>query len=273
MNEREMAYWCVNFDAATGPIVYEDEGCILRYGLARNFWLMQYQYAHYGHDYQDNARQRAAISNNWKAIGSIRPGDMCAAYLRGSRFFATGKVIEPRQTRTTHQDTISRTLRQRHHVHFAGTVSYTDTAGAFYEDFTDEWGVRGYNHLCSACTAGYLQWQQQRGINPQVNNAPCRYCTRYPDDLDTLHCRCGGAAGRLQRLRPYWQAHPHQLEEWKYPQRVDVEKWEHKVPGGVRVDGLSEEAGVPVRLIRNAAFRIPESFFNKVVRSLQARSG
>ena len=53
-----------------------------------------------------------------------------------------------------------------------------------------------------------------------------------------------------------------QPSDWEYPQRVDVREWEHVVPDGVQVDGLSI-AGL-FAAIRRAVFEIPEAFFEAI---------
>jgi hypothetical protein len=70
-----------------------DEDYVLLHGLERKLWLMQYQYAHDGHDYQ--ATPRGNITRNWNAAGNISVGDWCAAYLTacGSLLFWAGLGI------------------------------------------------------------------------------------------------------------------------------------------------------------------------------------
>jgi hypothetical protein len=269
-------YWCLNFDAATGPLVYKGEDLILTHGLENNLWLMQYSYRHGSHDYheyQGNDRQGPRIiTKNWNAAGSIRPGDWCAAYLRGSRFYALGKVIEPRKPKD-HVDDLERTRRERGHKYLEGIVYYRDAAGAFYEDFTDEWIVKGLSYLCRYCLETRARWQQVKGVDLKAYHSPLCPASRskFPDDLDHWpRCTCGDDAARLQRLRPYYQDHPDQLELWKYPQRVDVERWEHVVREAVIVEGLVREAHVPLYEIKKASFEIPEFFFDKIRRRLQA---
>jgi hypothetical protein len=78
-------YWCVNFDS---------EDC-LRHGIEQNLWMMQYQYA----DDRNNRFQShkpGAISNNWRQLENVRPGDWFVAYLKKNTFFAVGKVRKPR---------------------------------------------------------------------------------------------------------------------------------------------------------------------------------
>src|SRR5262249_30954491 len=79
-----------------------------------------------------------------------RAGDWCVAYIPSSRFYAIGKVIQPRKQPTC-TDNIARTLRDERHLHFSGIVRYTDSQDAFYEDFTDEWTVQSNNYRCHAC--------------------------------------------------------------------------------------------------------------------------
>lgn len=159
MNGRKTAYWCVNFDAGAGPQGGLDREHVLHYGLQQQLWLMQYQYHHNRHDFQDNQSQRGSITRNWKAAGGIRPNDWCAAYLRHRRFYAIGKVISRRMRPGSdgppiYQDTIRDTLHRRSHIHFDGIVEYMDAGGAFYEDFTDEeWNLPNRNPDCAYCQA------------------------------------------------------------------------------------------------------------------------
>ncbi len=62
-----------------------------------------------------------------------------------------------------------------------------------------------------------------------------------------------------------------QLEDWRYPQRVDVNDWKHVVRSGVEVEGLAKAVKFP--LYRDAAFQIPETFFEKIRIKLQQSSG
>ncbi|HJZ56650.1 MAG TPA: hypothetical protein VKE74_16910, partial [Gemmataceae bacterium] len=137
-----MAHWCVNFDA---------ELTTLQHGLGERLWLMQYQYSHGGLAYQGHPDQIASTTNNWRQVLSqIRPGDWLVAYLaRPARFFAVGRVIEPRERgryrgRPRFEDTVERTTAEHRHLHLGGVVRYTDTPAA-YEDFTDPWHHRGVN--------------------------------------------------------------------------------------------------------------------------------
>lgn len=120
------AYWCVNFDGDAE----------LDHGLDCNLWLMQYQYAHGGFDFQE--KNRTTI--NWKSACQIVPGDYLVAYLP-RRFYAIGQVISPRLLSkpsgvTIHKDRVERTITEKQHKFFDGVVQYQDAA-AFYEDFTD----------------------------------------------------------------------------------------------------------------------------------------
>ena len=150
-------YWCVSFDANAGQFGGMDEDYVLLHGLERKLWLMQYQYAHDGHDYQ--ATPRGNITRNWNAAGNISVGDWCAAYLTGCRFYAIGEVICPRSPRLQ-QDTFERTRREECHIYLCGTVAYTDASDAFYEDFTDEWNLMLNNPECIACQAASAQLQE-----------------------------------------------------------------------------------------------------------------
>jgi hypothetical protein len=60
---------------------------------------------------------------------------------------------------------------------------------------------------------------------------------------------------------------PGQPSAWLYPQRIDVRAWENVVTGGVRVPGMSDH--VPFPDFRNAAFVIPEKYFQEIVAALQ----
>jgi hypothetical protein len=218
MSDRETAYWCVNFDAGAGPMGGEERDVVLRYGLQRCLWAMQYQYRHDHHDYQENT-PGGAITANWNAIGRIRPGDWCAAYLRPSTFYAVGEVITPRALarsggQPVNRDTIGGSQKRRSHAYIDGIVEYTDAAGAFYEDFTDEWHLR--NH-----------------------NPDCAYC----------------------------QAHPDDLEVWRYPQRIEVARWELVSARGVKVRGIVAAALSPHR---RAAFRVSPEFFQRIRAALGA---
>jgi hypothetical protein len=149
MGKHNIAYWCVNFDAGAGQLGGMDEDYVLRHGLRRNVWLMQYQYDHYGHDYQVT-KPFGNIKKNWNAAGRISVGDWCAAYLRGCRFYAIGKVISPRKRRI-HRDEFERTHREGCHLYFSGTVAYSDASDAFYEDFSDAWSLPLNNPDCVSC--------------------------------------------------------------------------------------------------------------------------
>jgi hypothetical protein len=136
--------WCVNFDVEP----------VLRHGLAEEMWLMQYQYAHGGYEYQGNQDQIAPTSLNLRILPGIEVGDWFAAYLprqtsrRQGRppkgtFFAIGEVIEPRdrprhRRAARHFDYVARTVREHSHSFLDGVVGYTD-APVLYEDFTDPW--------------------------------------------------------------------------------------------------------------------------------------
>jgi serine/threonine protein kinase len=126
-------FWCLNFD--------DQE--VLEHALPNKVWMMQFQYAHDGRTYQ--AKKKARITVNWKAVAQIKVGDWCVAYLSSqagggqtSNFYAIGKVIAPRKS-ATYQDTVARTLADERHRHLDGVVYYTDASGAFYEDHTDTW--------------------------------------------------------------------------------------------------------------------------------------
>lgn len=130
---RKPRYWCANFDF--------DE--VLDHGLRIDAWLMQYQYEHDGFEYQGNHRQKGRTTATWKCLCEVEIGDWLIAYLSGNRFFAVGRVVEPKRrdwqiSAPEHFDTVERTVRQGHHLFFDGIVRYRD-APAFYEDFTDEW--------------------------------------------------------------------------------------------------------------------------------------
>lgn len=126
--DEDPRYWCVNFDFPA---------CLI-HGIEKNLWLMQYQYADQkGHIFQDD--RKAAIRRNWEQLAKVRPGDWFVAYLKPNTFYAIGKVVTPRRTKTPHDstDTIAEYLaRKKSHQHLKGCVYYTSV---FYEDFTDKW--------------------------------------------------------------------------------------------------------------------------------------
>ncbi len=64
--------------------------------------------------------------------------------------------------------------------------------------------------------------------------------------------------------------HSHKAEPWKYPQRVDVDRWQHVNLDGVEMKGLSKY--VPPYKIRLAAFEIPNSFFSEIRTRLEPGS-
>lgn len=142
-----MAFWCVNFDGASGPLGGLKREYVLEHGLAEQSWLMQYQYRHHGHTYQGHTAQLAATKKNWRAAGKVKPGDWLVAYLPTNRFYAVGQVINRRfrprhHNRMIQLDTIERTTSDRTHTFFDGLVEYADS-GAMYEDFTgaDAWSL------------------------------------------------------------------------------------------------------------------------------------
>jgi hypothetical protein len=57
------------------------------------------------------------------------------------------------------------------------------------------------------------------------------------------------------------KALPDDRENWRYPQRIDVARWELVCPAGVKVKGILEEALTPHR---RAAFRISPEFFHRI---------
>ncbi len=77
----ETQYWCLNFD---------DHPDILEHGLTNNIWMMQYEYSHHGKEYQGG--KISQITRNWHSAARIKPGDWCAAYMKGNKFYAIGKV-------------------------------------------------------------------------------------------------------------------------------------------------------------------------------------
>ncbi len=120
-------YWCVNF-------LYE---AVLTHGIAKNLWMMQYQYAdEQGNQFEGN--RQAQITKNWRRLEEINVGDRFAAYRPRNKFYATGTVIKPRRAKTSkdHTDTVDEYLkRKRSHDHKNGFVYYTPV---FYEDFSDK---------------------------------------------------------------------------------------------------------------------------------------
>jgi hypothetical protein len=131
-------YWCVNFDGN------ED---VLHYGFREKLWAMQYQYSHGGHVYQGDRSQLHLTTSNWREAAKVKPSDWLLAYLRPSRFFAAGQVIEPTERdrhhhAPRHTDSIKRTTREHAHRFLRrGVVRYKPETTAFYEDFTDAWFV------------------------------------------------------------------------------------------------------------------------------------
>ncbi|MFN6109563.1 MAG: hypothetical protein ACK493_04220 [Planctomycetota bacterium] len=126
-------YWCGNFDTEN----------TLGHGLAINSWLMQYQYAHSGFDYQGTRRQKKMTTEAWKMLKRVSVGDWIIAYLPNNTFFAFGQICEHKTRKgvQVHSDSIKRTIAEACHLHFDGVVKYKD-APAFYEDFTDKWNVQ-----------------------------------------------------------------------------------------------------------------------------------
>lgn len=121
-------YWCVNFDS---------EAC-LQHGIQRHLWMMQYQYADdHGNEFQ--GYKKGAIRKNWERLAAISPGDWFVAYLKPQTFYAIGKVITPRKSKTAHDrsNTIEDYLTHlKSHEVKTGYVYFTPV---FYEDFTDKW--------------------------------------------------------------------------------------------------------------------------------------
>jgi hypothetical protein len=84
-----------------------------------------------------------------------------------------------------------------------------------------------------------------------------RYCDAaalYEDFTDQWTC-------------PNAHATENQPSAWQFPQRIEVREWEHVVPRGVQVDGLSSAAPLPA--YRRAAFEIPEAFFETIAAKLR----
>ena len=80
--------WCGNFDRRAGV----DECEVLKHGLRINSWVMQYQYAHGGYEYQGNRRQKARTTAALKTMYDVRIGDLLIAYLKGSKFLQSGEL-------------------------------------------------------------------------------------------------------------------------------------------------------------------------------------
>lgn len=138
--------WCGNFDRGAG----KDQCEVLQHGLRINSWVMQYQYEHGGYEYQGNRRQKARTTEALKTMYDVRIGDVLIAYLKGSKFFAIGRVVAPRKlTRLPASklqvDSIERTIDERCHQYLSGIVKYRD-APAFYDDFTDKWHLDTKHH-------------------------------------------------------------------------------------------------------------------------------
>jgi hypothetical protein len=120
-------YWCVNFDS---------EYC-LEHGIKHQLWMMQYQFEDHRQEFQ--SYKPGAISRNWKSLGKISEGDWFIAYLKKNRYFAIGKVREPRRLQTPDDPTktIAAYLAdERSHNYKTGYIYYTPV---FYENFSDEW--------------------------------------------------------------------------------------------------------------------------------------
>ncbi len=70
----------------------------------------------------------------------------------------------------------------------------------------------------------------------------------------------------LPLVNPYSQ----RPEFWRYPQRIDVERWLHTVPEGIQVEGPWSK--VPPHKIQLSVFQIPEAFFQTIRTNLQGAS-
>lgn len=68
--------------------------------------------------------------------------------------------------------------------------------------------------------------------------------------------------------RPDINRYGGQPENWKYPQRIDVQDWQHKRISGVNAGGLAQAAPFP--LYRQTVFEIPQEFFERIRNCLQA---
>ena len=212
----------------------EKDDFILRHGLFQNIWLMQYQYRHNGdgHDYQ-STKWPGTITRNWNAAGRIKVGDFCAAYLKGCRFYAIGKVIAPRKT-ILQQDKFRRTREQKRHTYLTGTVGYEDACGesgdetriAFYEDFTDDWRLKLNNPHCSVC---------QNRPNQLIE------VSSYPQRID--------------------------IENWMYQN----ENPENEDPEGVDMRGKGLQNAI-IGPRRTAAFQVKKEFFKSVQKQLEKLS-
>ena len=140
--------WCGNFDRGAG----KDECEVLQHGLRINSWVMQYQYEHGGYEYQGNLRQKARTTEALNSMCDVHIGDTLVAYLKGSMFFAIGRVVEPRKlsclpASKLQVDSIKRTTakNEKCHQYLSGLVKYRD-APAFYDDFTDKWHLDTKHH-------------------------------------------------------------------------------------------------------------------------------
>lgn len=143
-------YWCVNFDS---------EDC-LKHGLKQNLWMMQYQYKDdHGNLFQDERKSR--ISSNWQQLKNVEVGDCIVAYLKKNRYFAVGRVRNPRHVKSA-SDVTSETKRylevQRSHDHKNKYVFYED-APVLYEDFTDKWRHPGDKLSRYAQRIDVEEWQ------------------------------------------------------------------------------------------------------------------
>ncbi len=128
-------YWCANFDGSEE---------VLQYGLDENLWAMQYQYSHGGRTYQGDRDQLSSTTRNWHEATRVEVSDWLVAFLRPSRFFAIGEVIEPRKRyrhrkQPIYADTIERTTKEHTHRFLDGIVRYSSETRVFYEDFSDDW--------------------------------------------------------------------------------------------------------------------------------------
>jgi hypothetical protein len=107
--------------------------------LDTDTWMMQFQYACQGRRNQQNKVNR--LTTNWRGAQGIAVGDLCLAYLKPNKFYATGQVIAPRK-HSNHIDSVKRTLDEDRHEYLNGIVYFKETQ-AFYEDHTDPFRYQG----------------------------------------------------------------------------------------------------------------------------------
>jgi len=86
----------------------------------------------------------------------------------------------------------------------------------------------------------------------------------YEDFADPWTCP---ADQTIEKAAGQPKTRPKQPTAWQFPQRIDVREWEHVIPDGVQVDGLSSAVRFPA--FRRAMFEIPEEFFDRALARLK----